>query len=78
MPEHTEPKIQWKRINGSSNVNSVGYADGNLYVEFKPRGIYVFYNVPRNIYTRLLRIKSKGKFMHRFIRDIYDYDRLSF
>jgi hypothetical protein len=77
MPEENEPKIQWKRINGSSNVDQIGYTGGNLYIKFKPTGTYVYYHVPKNIHTRLLRSPSKGKFIHRFIRDIYDYDRLS-
>ena len=78
MPEQNEPKIQWKRIGGSSNVAEIGYSEGNLYIKFKPRNtIYVYYKVPRGVYVRLSRSSSKGKFIHRHIRDVYDYDRLT-
>lgn len=78
MPEQEQEKLQWKRISGSSNVSEVGYSDGNLYVKFKPRNAtYVYYNVPKQHYVRLLRSPSKGKYLHRHVRGIFDYDRLA-
>jgi hypothetical protein len=78
LPVQDEPRLQWKRIAGSSNVAEVGYSEGNLYVKYKPRdATYVYYNVPKHHYVRLLRSPSKGKYLHRHIRGIFNYDRLA-
>ena len=76
LPEFSEPRVQWTRINGSTTIKSVGYSDGNLYVAFKPRGMYVYYHVPVMIYRRFLKAPSKGKFLWARIRDVYDFDKL--
>ena len=47
----------------------------NLYVDYKS-GSYVYYDVPKEIYTGLLAADSKGKYMWAKVKGRYDYDRL--
>ena len=57
----------------SSDLSAVGYDSitGTLTIEFNSGGIYEYYNVPQNIYDGLMNDSSKGKYFHRFIRDVY-------
>ena len=59
----------------SSNIISVGYSAGDLYVEY-PSGIYKYKNVPEELYNKLMAAESLGTFMNTFIKGNYEYSKL--
>jgi hypothetical protein len=60
----------------SSNVNSVGYSEGVLEVEFKNKSIYLYKNVPEFLFAQLLRARSKGRFLKEYIEKRYNYRKI--
>ena len=63
----------------SSNLVAAAYDkfDEVMIVEFKNGWTYEFYDVPLARYKGLRRAKSKGKYFAKWIRDNYDYTRVS-
>jgi hypothetical protein len=61
----------------SSNIEQVGYDSDNveLHVRFKNGDLYVYRNVPVQIYEELLGAPSKGSYLNREIKDTYEYDK---
>lgn len=62
----------------SSNIASIGHdaATETLEVEFLSGAIYQYYNVPENMYDKLMRESSKGRFLHTYIKNAYPYSRV--
>jgi hypothetical protein len=60
----------------SSNVNSIGYSNGVLEVEFKDKSIYQYKNVPEFLFVQLLRASSKGKFLKQHIENSYETKKI--
>lgn len=60
----------------SSNLKSVGYDGQNLFVEFGKGSIYVYYEVPLELYTELLKAESKGKYLNSNIKNVYRYEKI--
>lgn len=60
----------------SSNLASVGFDDGTLYISFNHGGTYSYSNVPYEVYKALLNAPSKGKYFHSHIRYTYPYKKL--
>lgn len=60
----------------SSNLATVGFANGVLEIEFKHGGVYQYFNVPTSVYEDLMTAESKGKYFHQFIRDKYEFVKL--
>jgi hypothetical protein len=63
----------------SSNVTSVGYEDSTqtLYVQFHSGTMYIYKGVPRYEYEGLLNASSVGSYLHRNIKNIFPYERIS-
>lgn len=63
----------------SSNLNSVGYDSSTktLEIEFHDGGIYQYLDVPEDVYNGLMSAPSKGKYHHRFIKESYQYQKIS-
>ena len=61
----------------STSIASVGYqADGGtLEIEFRNGAVYRYAEVPVEIFEQMLVAKSKGQYLHRFIRGLYGYER---
>lgn len=57
----------------SSNIEAIGYDDDNedLYVQFLSSGLYIYSAVPRVIFDELMSAPSKGSFLNREIKGIY-------
>jgi len=55
----------------SSMINSIFFADGVLFVQFRNGSIYRYEEVPRSVYDSLLQASSKGKYFLRNVRDLY-------
>lgn len=60
----------------SSDLSSVGYENGTLYIAFHSGGLYSYSGVPEHIYSALLDAPSKGKFFHANIKNVYAYRRI--
>lgn len=60
----------------SSNLSSVGYDDGKLYITFHGNRTYVYFGVPEYVYTGLLNASSKGKYHAQFIKNNYSYQQI--
>jgi len=57
-------------------LKSVGYDNQNLFVEFGKGTVYVYYNVPQELYLELLNADSKGKYLNSNIKNVYQYERI--
>ena len=57
----------------SSNVASIGYDPNGseLQVEFKNGSVYSYWNVPVAEYRALMGARSKGSYLHFFIKGSY-------
>lgn len=42
----------------------------------RPRWIYTYYNVPKTIWTGLIKAQSKGEYFSNHIRDRFRYERI--
>jgi hypothetical protein len=54
----------------SSNIVSIGY-DPNvliLEIEFKGGDVYQYFQIPQQIFERLMGAKSHGRFLHAYIK----------
>lgn len=60
----------------SSDLSSVGYENGTLYIAFNSGGLYAYYHVPESVYYDLMSAPSHGKYFHRFIKNNYSYKRI--
>ena len=61
----------------SSNIDSVGYENENLYIQYQSGAIYKYKNVPKVIYESLMDSDSKGRFMNSEIKNKYLFERLN-
>ncbi|MCA9464397.1 MAG: KTSC domain-containing protein [Nitrospira sp.] len=57
----------------SSNIEAIGYDDDTqeLHVQFLSGGLYVYHGVPRGIFNELMSASSKGSFLNREIKGVY-------
>lgn len=62
----------------SSNLEQVGYdADEmELHVIFKDGSHYVYASVPEGIFDDLLEAPSKGSYLNREVKGVYEYTKL--
>lgn len=60
----------------SSNISSVGYERGTLYVSFHSGSTYSYSGVPQYVYKELLNASSKGKYFAANIKNSYPYNKL--
>lgn len=59
----------------SSNLKSVGYENGTLYVTFHNGGTYWYRGVPESVYRDLMSAPSHGKFFHAHIKNVYPHGK---
>jgi hypothetical protein len=62
----------------SSNVKELGYdlATNKLYVSFIKSGIYVYDDVPEEIFNEVLNAESVGKAFIAKVKDKYPYSKI--
>lgn len=60
----------------SSNLESVGYDNGTLYVRFHDGSLYRYEGVPSSVYAGLMSATSKGSYLHANIAYSYKYERI--
>ncbi len=59
----------------SSNIEAIGYDEGKqeLHVQFLASGgLHVYVNVPCEVFDALMSAPSKGSFLNREVRGVYD------
>ena len=61
----------------SSNIDSVGYENENLYIQYQSGAIYKYKNVPKVIYESLMDSDSKGRYMNSSIKTKFEYEKLN-
>lgn len=62
----------------SSNLTAAGRdpQTGVVHVEFKSGETYKYFNVPPEVFERLTRVASPGKYFHEMIRNSYAYEKI--
>lgn len=55
----------------SSNIRSIGYENGILYVRFIRGGLYSYSGVPLNEFNALMNASSKGSYFAHHIKSFY-------
>lgn len=60
----------------SSNIASIGYENGTLYVAFNRGGLYAYSGVPVSIYHGLMSASSHGSYLVSHVKGIYPYRRI--
>ena len=60
----------------SSNISSIGYENGILYVSFNSGGLYMYSGVPESVYRGLMSASSHGEYLHRHVKNVYPYRRI--
>lgn len=60
----------------SSNISSIGYENGTLYVTFHHGGLYAYFNVPESIYHGLMSASSHGSYLASHVKGVYSYKRI--
>lgn len=57
----------------SSNIEAVGYdpSTNDLHIQFLKTGLYVYHNVPQDIFDELMNADSKGSYFNRNIKPVF-------
>ena len=63
-------EVKMKKIQ-SSNIESIGYNSGKLFIRFKGNTVYKYDNVSRETNDILMESDSKGKFIHNNIKGVF-------
>jgi hypothetical protein len=61
----------------SSNIEAIGYDETalELHIQFLSGGYYVYHDVPRGIFDELMYAPSKGSFLNREIKGVYQFTK---
>lgn len=61
----------------SSNIEAIGYEDNTqeLHVQFLSGGYYIYHDVPRQIFDDLMSAPSKGSFLNREVKGVYQFTK---
>lgn len=60
----------------SSNISSIGYESGTLYVAFNRGGLYAYSGVPEYVYRGLMSASSHGSYLASNVKGVYPYRRI--
>lgn len=63
----------------STNLEWVAYDkdEKQLFIQFRSGGLYRYFDVPEDIYEKLLKAGSKGRFHNVFIKYNYKYEKMN-
>ena len=61
----------------SSNVEAIGYDNDSqeLHVQFVGGHLYVYSDVPREVFDGLMYAPSKGSFLNREVKGVYQFTK---
>lgn len=59
----------------SSNIEAIGYDNDaqELHVRFLSGTTYIYHGVPSEVYENLMSAPSKGSFLNREIKRVYEF-----
>lgn len=59
----------------SSNIEAIGHDNDaqELHVRFLSGATYVYHGVPKEVYENLMAAPSKGSFLNREIKRVYEF-----
>ena len=57
----------------SSQIKSIGYDSGTLYIEFNKGTVYTYSDVPKLCFKLMLKVESPGKYFSEYIKGKYDF-----
>ncbi len=59
----------------SYNSEAIGYDDHTqeLHVQFLSGVYYIYHNVPRGVFDELMYAPSKGSFLNREVKGVYQF-----
>lgn len=60
----------------SSNIDSIGFENDELFVKFKNNNIYKYDKVPKELYEKFLTAESPGRFLKEHVLNKYAYTKL--
>jgi len=62
----------------SSCISAVGYESnfGDLIIEYNTGNRFAYQKVPYEMFQKLMKAESKGKFVNQFIKGKYDFRRI--
>ena len=71
--------VEFCKITTSSNIDTLAYNpfSRTLLIKFLEGSVYVYQNVPLEIWRALLKANSKGEYANKFIYNKYVAQRLS-
>jgi hypothetical protein len=73
-PETIElEKPQYITTTTTSNIADMNYVDQKLVIDFLDGSVYEYYNVPRNMYIKLVNAGSPGRLARRHIYNEFSY-----
>jgi curved DNA-binding protein CbpA len=73
-PETIEQeKPQYIETTTTSNIADMNYVDQKLVIDFLDGSVYEYYNVPRNMYIKLVNAGSPGRLARRHIYNEFSY-----
>jgi curved DNA-binding protein CbpA len=73
-PETIEQeKPEYIKTTTTSNIADINYADQKLRVDFLDGSVYEYYNVPKNMYIKLINAGSPGRLARRHIYNEFTY-----
>lgn len=61
----------------SSNIESVGYESGSLFVKYQSGKTYKYDEVPEDLFYNILGARSKGKMINESVKPNYKYSCVS-
>ena len=66
------------KITSSTNIASAGYDESQNMLEilFTSKTLYQFFEIPKELFLKLMDSESKGTFFHENIKDRFQYQRL--
>ncbi len=61
----------------SSNVEAIGYDDDTqeLHIHFLSGASYIYHVVPRGVFDQLMYAPSKGSFLNREVKGVYQFTK---
>ena len=57
----------------SSQIKSIGYDSGTLYIEFLKGSVYTYSDVPKLCFKLMLKVENPGKYFSEYIKGKYDF-----
>jgi hypothetical protein len=62
----------------STVIEHINYSEETreLKITFLSGAVYIYFDVPRDVYDQFKAYKSKGTYLNKFIRDKYEFERI--